>query len=57
MLAEASTQMTPRTRQLAFLLLAELHKDNQTFKDASVYGNWHAHLTDHLNDDHLEEDA
>lgn len=47
--------MTPRTRQLAYLLLAELHKDNQAFSEATTYGSWHEHLSDQLNDDQEED--
>ena len=55
MLLEASNQMTPTTRQLAYLLLAELHKDSQAFSDATTYGSWHEHLADQLNDDDMED--
>lgn len=43
--------MQPKTKMMAYQLLAAIESDPETKADLSTYGNWAQHLHDHLEDD------
>ena len=47
--------MNKDQRRAALQLLALLEGDQEAQANAETYGNWIAHLTDQLADEHIEE--
>ena len=43
--------MQPKTKMMAYQLLAAIESDPETKADLLTYGNWAQHLQDQLEDD------
>jgi hypothetical protein len=47
--------MQPKTKMMAYQLLAAIESDHEAKADLSTYGNWAQHLYDQLEDDNIDD--
>jgi len=47
--------MQPKTKIMAYQLLAAIESDPEAKADLSTYGNWAQHLYDQLEDDNIDD--
>ena len=46
--------MQPKTKMMAYALLAQLERDPSTKDEVKVYGDWAGHLHDQLEDEDID---